>query len=253
MPSTRKQKAKERRSRQSDIMSDIENLDVMLGSYQSDYCETQNENDGVGIDSRSNRHEENSNQNENDYRPYLNTNLRENSCLTVETSKAISSEISLEMSRKVKEMQTSLNSQIIDVINFAIETRVLPSIENAVGRQNSAQNKNLDLRSDGLHQDSPARENPQKDLRSNRPHPENVSKSTQDAQKEFPRLISVKSSQTNHYGENSEDSQQSDEAFGYDMVTGANHTPQLVPEFLTGQLMQSRNKTLLYFAIGIRV
>ena len=58
MPSTRKQKAKERRSRQSDIMSDIENLDVTLGSYQRDNC---------------------SNQNENDYRSYLNTNLSENS------------------------------------------------------------------------------------------------------------------------------------------------------------------------------
>ena len=33
MPSTRKQKAKEKRSRQSDVMSDIENLDVMLGNY----------------------------------------------------------------------------------------------------------------------------------------------------------------------------------------------------------------------------
>ena len=34
MPSTRKQKAKEKRSRQSDVMSDIENLDVMLGNYK---------------------------------------------------------------------------------------------------------------------------------------------------------------------------------------------------------------------------
>ena len=33
MPSTRKQKAKEKRSRQSDVMSDIENLDAMLGNY----------------------------------------------------------------------------------------------------------------------------------------------------------------------------------------------------------------------------
>ena len=30
MPSTRKQKAKERRSRQLDIMSDVENVDIML-------------------------------------------------------------------------------------------------------------------------------------------------------------------------------------------------------------------------------
>ena len=33
MPSTRKQKAKEKGSRQSDLMSDIDNLGVMLGSY----------------------------------------------------------------------------------------------------------------------------------------------------------------------------------------------------------------------------
>ena len=32
MPSTRKQKAKERRSRQLDIMSEAENVDVMLAS-----------------------------------------------------------------------------------------------------------------------------------------------------------------------------------------------------------------------------
>ena len=34
MPSSRKQKDRENRSRQSDVMSDIENLDVLLGIYQ---------------------------------------------------------------------------------------------------------------------------------------------------------------------------------------------------------------------------
>ena len=37
MPSTKKQKAREKRSRQSDVMSDIENLDVMLGNYQESF------------------------------------------------------------------------------------------------------------------------------------------------------------------------------------------------------------------------
>ena len=128
MPSTRKQKAMGRRSIQSDIMSDIENLDVMLGSYQRDNC---------------------ANQNEKDYRSYLNTNLSENCCLTVETSRTISSEISSQMSRNFEEMQSSLNSQILDVINTAIDTRVLPSIKNAVRGQNSAKNTSLDLRSEG--------------------------------------------------------------------------------------------------------
>ena len=35
MPSTRKQKAEERQSRQLDIMSDVENVDVMLGNSTS--------------------------------------------------------------------------------------------------------------------------------------------------------------------------------------------------------------------------
>ena len=55
MPSTRKQKAKEKRSRQSDVMSDIENLDVMLESYQRDNSEIQDRTSENEIDSESNR------------------------------------------------------------------------------------------------------------------------------------------------------------------------------------------------------
>ena len=44
MSSTRKQKTKEKRSRQSHVMSDVENLDVMLGSYQRDNSEVQEGN-----------------------------------------------------------------------------------------------------------------------------------------------------------------------------------------------------------------
>ena len=46
-----------------------------------------------------------------------------------------------------------------------------------------------------------------------------------------------------HYRENSVESHESDDENGYDMVTGANLTPQMVPEFLTGRPMQSRKKT----------
>ena len=42
---------------------------------------------------------------------------------------------------------------------------------------------------------------------------------------------------------NSEDSQRSDDEYGYDMVTGANLIPPMVLEFLTGRPMQYRNKT----------
>ena len=36
MPSTRKQKAEERRSRQLDMLSDVENVDIMMESYSRD-------------------------------------------------------------------------------------------------------------------------------------------------------------------------------------------------------------------------
>ena len=117
MPSTRKQKVKEKRSRQSDVLSDIENLDVMFGSYQRYNSEVQNRASENEIDLESNRREDSSNLNENDYRSYLNTHISENSGMTVETNRAISSEISSQMSRKLEEMQTSLNSHILDAIN----------------------------------------------------------------------------------------------------------------------------------------
>ena len=41
MPPTRKQKAKEKKSRQSDVMSDLENVDIMLGNYSRNKLDSQ--------------------------------------------------------------------------------------------------------------------------------------------------------------------------------------------------------------------
>ena len=51
-------------------------------------------------------------------------------------------------------------------------------------------------------------------------------------------MSSGKSNRYDHCRRSSIDSNYSDD--GYDMVTGDNLTPQMVPEFLTGQPMQSR-------------
>ena len=51
MPSTRKQKAKEKRTRQSDV---IQNKDVMLGCYPRNQLDEDLEDENVEIDSRSN-------------------------------------------------------------------------------------------------------------------------------------------------------------------------------------------------------
>ena len=132
MPSTRKQKAKEKRSRQSDILSDIENLDVMLGNFQ----ENEQFREGVvterKIDLESERQQGDTIPVESNYRSHLNTNLSENSEITVETSRAINSEISSQMSRKLEEKRSDLNSHTLKAIKSAIEEKLLPSIENVI-------------------------------------------------------------------------------------------------------------------------
>ena len=61
MPSTRKQNAKERRSRQLDMLSDVENVDIMLGSYSRDDEESNASENEVNLDSGSNRPHQSSN------------------------------------------------------------------------------------------------------------------------------------------------------------------------------------------------
>ena len=53
MPSTRKQKAIERRSRQVDLMSDVENVDIMLGSYSRDDEENNGSENEANLESGS--------------------------------------------------------------------------------------------------------------------------------------------------------------------------------------------------------
>ena len=96
MPSTRKQKAEERRSRQLDMMSDVENVDIMLGSYSRD-----DEENDISENSGSNRPQQSSNGIGEVFRSLLNTNSRENSEITIETTRMINEDISNQMSRKL--------------------------------------------------------------------------------------------------------------------------------------------------------
>ena len=139
----------------------------------------------------------------------------------METSRAISSEISTQMSRKFDEMQTNLNSQILDVINAAIENKVVSGIKNAVKTQSFAKNTNLNLRSDGPHPSNFSHVHPQKDLQSNRLHPENVNYVVGDAQDDFSRPVTLRSDRINHCRKNSRKSHESDDENGYDRAFSA--------------------------------
>ena len=197
-------------------MSDIENLDVMLGNFKGNNQVRDGNMSDADFDPESRRQQGETNLVEGNFRSLLKTNVSENTEITAETSRAINPEISSQMSRKLEEMISDLNSHIFDVINSAIEEKVIPSIKNAIGSQNSAKNTNLVLRSDGPHPSNFSKMRAQRDFRSNGPHREKVSQAAQDAQKDFPRLVAMNSNQINHRRENSVDFNQSEDDDGYD-------------------------------------
>ena len=134
MPSTRKQKAKERRSRQLDMMSYVENVDIMIGNYSRNEDRNEQNESEVKLDLGSNRPQQSSNLIGEDFRSLLNTNSRENSEMTVETNRMISEEISNQTSIKLNEIKESLNYQLQDEISSAITDKVLPSIQNTLNK-----------------------------------------------------------------------------------------------------------------------
>ena len=100
MPSTRKQKAKEKRARQSDVMSDSEDMNVMLGNYPGNQSDDEL-NDIMEMDSRSNgTRTDTIIRNCEDFRTLLNTGNTTVNVVTVNTTRLISAEISQQVSRK---------------------------------------------------------------------------------------------------------------------------------------------------------
>ena len=94
MPSTRKQKAKDKRARQSDVMSHLKNLDVMLGTSTRNELDEQENNSEIEKDLESRRHQENIDLIVENIRSSLNANMSVNREITAQTSRAINSEIS---------------------------------------------------------------------------------------------------------------------------------------------------------------
>ena len=126
--------SQKKRSRQSDVMSDLRNMDVTFGKYPREHYDGQEED------------------NENEIPKHYPKHLSENCGLTEETSRAINSELSSQVSREQEKLKSKLNAQILEVINSAIAEKVLPLIENAIRPTKITLNTKWDLWSDGLHQ-----------------------------------------------------------------------------------------------------
>ena len=128
MPSTRRQKAKSRRSREMDIMSDFENLDVMLGN-ENDYPIERELADAIDQSSVHGDADTNVYQG-NEYRDYLHENdlLRQNEVR--QSFETFSNEFNLRLSQEMDSMMSMMHSQKNRAITAAIAERVIPEIQN---------------------------------------------------------------------------------------------------------------------------
>ena len=89
-------------------MSDVENVDVMFGNYSRNDEKNYQSEIELNLDSESSRPQRNSNVTGEDFRSLL-KNSRENSEITIETTRMINEEISNQMSRRLNEIKASLN------------------------------------------------------------------------------------------------------------------------------------------------
>ena len=137
MPTTRRQK-KARKSRGLEMFSDLENLDIMLGTRQSEREESVNSNRARRPESVNcnlfEKNEENLYLNPKEAELGGNAELRRNSASANSSAEInrLSSELNSRISREMDEMMNSVSVQIQRAINDAIINQVLPQIQNAI-------------------------------------------------------------------------------------------------------------------------
>ena len=140
MPTTRKQK-KARKSRGLEMLSDIENLDIMLGEKHFNGTERDESLDNTSIRryesvASNNLENEGESSYSNHRNSYVRTNADHGQNSADMSSQAdinkLSSDLNSRISREMDEMMNSVSVQIQWAINDAISNQVLPQIQNVI-------------------------------------------------------------------------------------------------------------------------
>ena len=219
MPTTRKQK-KTRKSRGLEVLSDIENIDIMLGGDH--YNGTERER---SLESNSVRRRESITSNNLDNEgeslfsncrndePRTSADFGQNSAEANSLAEInrLSSELNSRISREMDEMMSNVDTLIQRAINEAISSQVLPQIQNVIMAGSGRETRR------GW------------EIPVERP----------EVNAEEQRIPSAKTDCRNEQHDGNRLSGQSIRQV-HDMVTGDNESPLQVPEFLTGRV-SSRN------------
>ena len=219
MPTTRKQK-KTRKSRGLEILSDIENLDIMLGNNHFNGIERERSLDSNSARRRNSVASDNQeNEDESLYSNCRNNEPRTSADLGQNSAEAnslaeinrLSSELNSRISREMDDMLNNVSSQIQRAINEAINSQVLPQIQNA-------------MMAGSVHETRRGWEVPAERPETDAEEQRNPNARTNCRNERHD--VRQKGGISNHNV--------------HDMVTGDNESPPQVPEFLTGRV-SSRN------------
>ena len=122
MPSTRRQKAKARKSREMDMMSDIDNLDVMLGNGSENPIERELadaiEQSSVQGDYEGNEYQRNNYSFIQENEPMGHNEVRQ-------SFETFTNEFNLRLSQEMDSMKSMVHNQINRAISTAISERVI--------------------------------------------------------------------------------------------------------------------------------
>ena len=201
MPSTRRQKAKARKSKEMDMLSDMDNLDVMIGSENplerelADAIDQSSINGDIETDSHS----------RNDLGDFIQGNEPHGRNDIRQSFETLSNEFNLRLSQEMDSMMAMVHSQINRAISTAISEKVLPEIQNIVSSMSSSGNR-----------DTEASMSP--DSQENRENPSGLKT----------KLLKKDSRSVGDLRDTT--------GRGSYMVTGANEAQQPIPEFLTGRI-----------------
>ena len=115
MPPTRKQKAKARKSREMDMMSDFENKDVMLGNDNANAIEREFSN-VIGnsenhCDAGSNLQSRKNDSHENDFEHFVHENMIPRQDRFQEAIETFINEFNMRLSQEMDSMMSMMHSQ----------------------------------------------------------------------------------------------------------------------------------------------
>ena len=123
MPSTIRQKAKARKSREMDMMSDIDNLDVMLGNGNENPIERELA-DAIEQSSTQGDYEANEFHRAN-YRNFTQEDEPLGQSDVRQSFKTFSNEFNVRLSQELDSMMTMVHNQINRALSAAISERVI--------------------------------------------------------------------------------------------------------------------------------